>query len=83
MSAESFSDSYIASIMNRHFVCIKVDREERPDIDQTYLEAIHMFNQSAGWPLHAFCLPDGRPFGEEHTSLKKIMIMALLHGHRS
>ena len=62
MSAESFSDSYIASIMNRHFVCIKVDREERPDIDQTYLEAIHMFNQSAGWPLHAFCLPDGRPF---------------------
>ena len=39
--------------MNRHFVCIKVDREERPDVDQTYLEAIHMFNQSAGWPLHA------------------------------
>ncbi len=62
MSEESFSDSYIASIMNRHFICVKVDREERPDIDQTYLEAIHMFNQSAGWPLHVFCLPDGRPF---------------------
>ena len=62
MSEESFEDSYIASIMNRHFVCIKVDREERPDVDQTYLEAIHMFNQSAGWPLNVFCLPDGRPF---------------------
>ena len=62
MSEESFDDSYIASIMNRHFICIKVDREERPDIDQTYLEAIRMFNQSAGWPLNVFCLPDGRPF---------------------
>ena len=62
MSEESFEDSYVASIMNRHFVCIKVDREERPDVDQTYLEAIHMFNQSAGWPLNVFCLPDGRPF---------------------
>ncbi|MBT3667373.1 MAG: thioredoxin domain-containing protein [Opitutae bacterium] len=62
MSVESFEDSYIASIMNRHFVCIKVDREERPDIDQTYLEAVRMFNQSAGWPLNVFCLPDGRPF---------------------
>ena len=62
MSVESFQDSYIASIMNRHFVCIKVDREERPDIDQTYLEAVRMFNQSAGWPLNVFCLPNGRPF---------------------
>jgi uncharacterized protein YyaL (SSP411 family) len=62
MSKESFEDTYIASIMNRHFICIKVDREERPDIDQTYLEAVRMFNQSAGWPLNVFCLPDGRPF---------------------
>lgn len=62
MSVESFQDSYVASIMNRHFVCIKVDREERPDIDQTYLEAVRMFNQSAGWPLNVFCLPNGRPF---------------------
>ena len=62
MSKESFEDSYIASIMNRHFICIKVDREERPDIDQTYLEAVRMFNQSAGWPLNVFCLPNGRPF---------------------
>ena len=62
MSVESFQDPYVASIMNRHFVCIKVDREERPDIDQTYLEAVRMFNQSAGWPLNVFCLPNGRPF---------------------
>lgn len=62
MSEESFGDSYIGSLMNRHFVCIKVDREERPDVDQTYLEAIRMFNQSAGWPLNVFCLPNGRPF---------------------
>ena len=62
MSDESFEDAYIASIMNRHFVCIKVDREERPDVDQTYLEAVRMFNQSAGWPLNVFCLPDGKPF---------------------
>ena len=61
MSVESFQDSYVASFMNRHFVCIKVDREERPDIDQTYLEAVRMFNQSAGWPLNVFCLPNGRP----------------------
>lgn len=62
MSKESFEDTYIGSLMNRHFICVKVDREERPDVDQTYLEAIRMFNQSAGWPLNVFCLPDGRPF---------------------
>lgn len=62
MSRENYEDSYVASIMNRHFVCIKVDREERPDLDLFYMEAARMFNQSAGWPLHAFCLPDGAPF---------------------
>ena len=62
MSRENYEDSYIASIMNRHFVCVKVDREERPDLDLLYMEAARMFNQSAGWPLHAFCLPDGSPF---------------------
>lgn len=62
MSRENFSDSYVASLMNRHFVCVLIDRDERPDLDQTYMEAIRMFNQSAGWPLHVFCLPDGKPF---------------------
>lgn len=62
MSRDNYEDSYVASLMNRHFVCIKVDREERPDLDLFYMEASRMFNQSAGWPLHAFCLPDGAPF---------------------
>lgn len=62
MSRENYNDSYVAALMNRHFVCILIDREERPDLDQTYMEAIRMFNQPAGWPLHAFCLPDGKPF---------------------
>ena len=62
MSRENYEDPYIASIMNRHFTCIKIDREERPDLDLLYMETSRMFNQSAGWPLHAFCLPDGSPF---------------------
>lgn len=62
MAKESFQDDYVAEVMNRHFVCVKVDREERPDVDHVYVEAVQMFNQSAGWPLNVFCLPDGRPF---------------------
>lgn len=62
MSRNCFEDRYIASLMNRHFICILVDREENPELDHIYMEAIRMFDQSVGWPLHAFCLPDGRPF---------------------
>ena len=62
MAEECFADSYIADIMNEHFVCIKVDREERPDVDQVYMEAVQMILQRGGWPLNVFCLPDGRPF---------------------
>ena len=62
MSRNCFDDPYIASLMNRHFIPILVDREERPDLDNLYMEAVQMFNQSAGWPLNLFCLPDGRPF---------------------
>ena len=62
MSRNCFEDSYIASLMNRHFICILVDREENPELDHIYMDAVRMFDQSAGWPLHAFCLPDGRPF---------------------
>ena len=50
MSRENFEDSYIASLMNRHFICILVDREERPDLDQLYMEAVRMYDQTAGWP---------------------------------
>lgn len=62
MARESFENEYIAELMNRHFVCVKVDREERPDVDQVYMEAVQMIQHSGGWPLNAFCLPDGRPF---------------------
>ena len=62
MAHESFESDYIAKLMNQHFVCVKVDREERPDVDQVYMEAVQMIQQSGGWPLNVFCLPDGRPF---------------------
>ncbi len=62
MARECFEDDYIANLMNQHFVCIKVDREERPDIDQVYMEAVQMLQQQGGWPLNVFCFPDGRPF---------------------
>ena len=62
MAHECFEDEYIAGLMNKHFICVKVDREERPDVDQVYMEAVQMIQQQGGWPLNVFCLPDGRPF---------------------
>jgi len=62
MAHESFENDYIARLMNTHFVCIKVDREERPEIDQIYMDAVQMLNGQGGWPLNVFCLSDGRPF---------------------
>ncbi len=62
MERESFENDDIAAIMNEHFVCIKVDREERPDVDQVYMDAIHAMGLQGGWPLNAFLLPDQRPF---------------------
>ncbi|WP_286747296.1 thioredoxin domain-containing protein [Roseivirga sp. UBA1976] len=62
MERESFENEDIASIMNEHFVCIKVDREERPDVDQVYMEAVHAMGLQGGWPLNVFLLPDQRPF---------------------
>lgn len=62
MAHESFMDEQVAEMMNAYFVPIKVDREERPDIDQIYIEAAQLLNGNAGWPLNAFALPDGRPF---------------------
>ncbi|MBZ9651668.1 thioredoxin domain-containing protein [Psychroflexus montanilacus] len=62
MAHESFEDKKVAELMNAHFVCIKIDREERPDIDHIYMEAAQMLTGRGGWPLNAFALPDGRPF---------------------
>ena len=62
MAHECFEDAHIADLMNKHFVCVKVDREELPDVDQVYMEAVQMIQRHGGWPLNVFCLPDGRPF---------------------
>lgn len=61
MEHESFEDEAVAAIMNKHFICIKVDREERPDIDQVYMLAVQLMTGHGGWPLNCFALPDGRP----------------------
>ena len=61
MEHETFEDSAAAAFMNEHFVNIKVDREERPDVDGVYMTAVQLMTQRGGWPLNAVCLPDGRP----------------------
>ncbi|HNX43091.1 MAG TPA: thioredoxin domain-containing protein [Bacteroidales bacterium] len=62
MERESFEDAGIAGIMNENFVCVKVDREERPDVDHVYMNAVQLIQGQGGWPLNCFALPDGRPF---------------------
>ncbi|MHC4110919.1 MAG: thioredoxin domain-containing protein [Planctomycetota bacterium] len=62
MERESFENEHIAKIMNEHFVCIKVDREQRPDVDDVYMTAVQMMTGSGGWPLSVFLTPDGKPF---------------------
>jgi uncharacterized protein YyaL (SSP411 family) len=71
MERESFEKDDVAKVMNDNYVCIKVDREERPDIDQIYMLAVQLMTGSGGWPLNCICLPDQRPvyggtyFGKE------------------
>ena len=61
MERESFEDSLVAQVMNENFINIKVDREERPDVDQVYMNAVQLLTGSGGWPLNVVALPDGRP----------------------
>ena len=61
MEHESFEDEEVAKLMNDNFIAIKVDREERPDIDQVYMNAVQLITGSGGWPLNCIALPDGRP----------------------
>ncbi|MCK5678264.1 MAG: thioredoxin domain-containing protein [Flavobacteriaceae bacterium] len=61
MEHESFEDSTVAAIMNEHFINVKVDREERPDVDQIYMNAVQLLTGRGGWPLNCVALPDGRP----------------------
>lgn len=62
MERESFENDSIAAIMNKYFVCIKVDREERPDVDQVYMDAVQAMGLNGGWPLNVFITPDQKPF---------------------
>ncbi len=62
MAHESFEDAAIAAVLNRYFVCIKVDREERPDLDELYMTAVQILTRSGGWPLSVFLTPDLKPF---------------------
>ena len=62
MERESFEDPATAAFLNEHFVAIKVDREERPDLDAIYMDAVQAMTGSGGWPMSVFLTPDGRPF---------------------
>jgi uncharacterized protein YyaL (SSP411 family) len=62
MAHESFEDPEVAAAMNERFVSIKVDREERPDVDAVYMDAVQAINGHGGWPMTVFLAPDGRPF---------------------
>ena len=62
MEHESFEDEATAAVMNDHFVCIKVDREERPDVDSVYMDAVVSLTGHGGWPMTVFLMPDGKPF---------------------
>ena len=61
MERESFEDPELASYLNAHFVPVKVDREERPDVDKIYMDALHTLGQQGGWPLNMFVTPEGKP----------------------
>ena len=62
MDGESYEDPAIADFLNEHFVCVKVDRDERPDVDARYQRAVQLLTQQGGWPLTAFLTPDGEVF---------------------
>ena len=61
MEHESFEDDFASSVMNKRYINVKVDREERPDVDQIYMNAIQLMTGRGGWPLNCIVLPDGRP----------------------
>lgn len=72
MEAEVFEKTEAAEIMNAHFISIKVDREERPDIDEIYMRALQLMKGQGGWPLNVVCLPDGKPvWGGTYVPLEK------------
>lgn len=85
MERESFEDSAAAALMNEHFISIKIDREERPDVDQIYLTAVQLMTGSGGWPLNIVALPDARPvWGGTYFPKEKWMqaLQAISEVHR-
>ena len=77
MEHESFENKEVAKVMNANFISIKVDREERPDIDQVYMNAVQLMTGRGGWPLNCIALPDGRPIWGGTYFPKKNWINAL------
>jgi len=77
MEHESFENEEVAKIMNEHFICIKVDREERPDVDQIYMNAVQLMTGRGGWPLNCIAMPDGRPIWGGTYFPKKNWVNAL------
>jgi len=74
MEKQCFENEEAARMMNKYFICIKVDREERPDIDAIYMQALQLMSGQGGWPLNCFTLPDGRPiYGGTYFPLEKWM----------
>jgi uncharacterized protein YyaL (SSP411 family) len=82
MEHECFEDEEVASVMNELYLSIKVDREERPDIDQVYMDACQLITQRGGWPLNAICLPDGRPVYAGTYFPKENWLAVLRHLHK-
>jgi uncharacterized protein len=81
MEHESFEDEEVAALMNEYFVCVKVDREERPDVDQYYMTAVQLMQEQGGWPLNVIALPDGRPvwggtYFPKETWLKNLLAIS-------
>jgi uncharacterized protein YyaL (SSP411 family) len=83
MARETFMNDEVAAELNSKFICIKIDREERPDIDQVYMDALHALKGSGGWPLNAFALPNGKPFyaGTYYKTLQFISVIQQLYDH--
>ena len=76
MEEECFGDEKVAQLMNSYFICIKVDREERPDIDHTYMSAVQIMTGRGGWPLNCFILPDGQAvYGGTYFPKEKWMLL--------
>jgi uncharacterized protein YyaL (SSP411 family) len=77
MEKEVFEDDEVAALMNEHFICIKVDREERPDLDHVYMQAVQMLTGGGGWPMSVFLTPDQQPFfGGTYFPKDQFLILA-------